>query len=131
MLSRLICAVSLAAMAAVPAIALPECPTRDGAEILDLLDQAPTCRESLALFEACAYGAGGDVGLSEVVIRKCEGDFLTGLSKSQRQVYDRQQKRCARKHQNQSGSMYRSFEAFCSANLAQDYSWRFAKGPKP
>jgi hypothetical protein len=130
MFSRWVSAVSLLALATAPAAAAPECPTREGDKILELLDQAPTCGRSLALFQACSYGAGGDVGLSEVVIRKCEGDFLTRLGKSQRQAYDRQQKRCARKYQNQSGSMYRSFEAFCSANVAKDYSRRFAKGPK-
>jgi hypothetical protein len=130
MFSRFICAVSLVAMVAAPAAATQECPTRDGAEILDLLEQAPTCEKSLALFQACSYGAGGDVGLSAVVIRKCEGGFLTKLGKSQRQAYDRQQKRCVRKYQDQSGTMYRSFEAFCSAKLAKDYSQRFAKGSK-
>ena len=73
MFSRLVSAVSLLAMATVPAAAAPDCPTREGDKILDLLDQAPTCERSLALFQACSYGAGGDVELSEVVIRKCEG----------------------------------------------------------
>jgi hypothetical protein len=68
--------------------------------------------------------------LSEVVIRKCEGDFVTKLSTSQRQSYERQQKRCSRKCQNASGTMYRSFEAFCGANLAKDYARRFAHSPK-
>jgi hypothetical protein len=122
-------AISLAALATAPAAA-QDCPTRDGGKILELLDQTPTCAESRALFEACSYGASADVGLGEVVIRKCEGDFLTKLSKSQRQAYDQKQKRCARKYQSQSGTMYRSFEAFCSVNLARDYSRRFAKGPK-
>jgi len=131
MFSRLLCAVLLAAMAIAPvAAATRDCPTLDGAQILDLLEQSPTCEKSLALFQVCSYGASGDVGLSEVVIRKCEGDFLIKLSKSRRQAYDRQQKRCARKYQNQSGTMYRSFEAFCRANLARDYSRRFAKGLK-
>jgi hypothetical protein len=111
---------------AIPAIA--ECPTPDGEKILELLDRAPTCSKALSLFEACSYGASGDVGLSEVVVKKCEGDFLTRLSASQRQTYYRKQKWCARKYQKESGTMYRSFEAFCSANLAKIYSQRFRKG---
>jgi hypothetical protein len=131
MLRCLLCAISLVAIATGPSIAATkDCPTLDGDKILELMDRAPTCAESRTLFEACSHGASGDVGLSEVVIRKCEGDFLTKLSKSQRQAYDQQQKRCTRKYQNQSGTMYRSFEAFCSANLARDYSRRFAKGSK-
>jgi hypothetical protein len=131
MLSKLLYAVSIVAMTIAPAAAATlDCPTRDRDNILDLLDQAPTCEKSSALFQVCSYGAGGDVALSQVVIRKCEGDFLTKLSKSQRQSYDRQQKRCSLKYRNESGTMYRSFEAFCSANLARDYARRFAKGPK-
>jgi hypothetical protein len=128
---RLLCAISFVAIAIAPAAAATkDCPTLDGDKILERLDQAPTCADSRALFEACSYGASGDVGLSEVVVRKCEGDFLTKLSKSQRHAYDQQHKRCSRKYQNQSGTMYRSFEAFCSANLARDYARRFAKGSK-
>jgi hypothetical protein len=131
MLSKLLCAVSIVAMTIAPAAAATlDCPSHDRDNILDLLDQAPTCEQSLALFQACSYGAGGDVALSEIVIRKCEGDFLTKLNKSQRQSYDRQQKQCSLKYRNGSGTMYRSFEAFCSANLAKDYARRFAKGSK-
>jgi hypothetical protein len=132
MFRRLFCIASLVAVATAPAAAATkDCPTLAGDEILERLKQAPTCENSLALFQVCSYGASGDVGLSEVVIRKCEGDFLAKLNKSQRQAYDQQQKRCARKYQNQSGTMYRSFEAFCSAILAKNYSRRFAKGSKP
>ena len=85
---RLLCAISFVAIATGPSIAATkDCPTLDGDKILELMDRAPTCAESRALFEACSHGASGDVGLSEVVIRKCEGDFLTKLSKSQRQAY--------------------------------------------
>jgi hypothetical protein len=126
---RLLSAIAVLAAVAAPAVAAEECPS-DLDERIGLLEQAPTCARSLALFERCSYGASGDVALSQPVIKKCEGDFLTKLSTSQRQAYDRQQKRCARKYQDQSGTMYRSFEAFCSANLAKDYARRLAKGPK-
>jgi hypothetical protein len=114
-----------------PAIAGDEeCPTLDGEKIRELLVRSPTCDRSLALFKSCAFGAGGDIDLSDVVIKKCEGDFLSKLSASQRRTYYRKQKRCASKYQNQSGTMYRSFEAFCSANLAQTYARRFTKRVK-
>jgi hypothetical protein len=132
MFSRILAPISLvAATTLTAAAATRDCPTLDGDKILELLDQAPTCERSLALFEVCSYGASGDVRLSAVVIRKCEADFLTRLSKPQRQAYDHRRQQCERKYQNQSGTMYRSFEAFCSAKLARDYAQRFAKGPKP
>lgn len=128
MVSRFTWAVSLLITVSAPAIAdTDQCPVLDGKERLELLAHAPTCDKSLALFQACSYGAGGDVGLSEVVVKKCERDFLTRLSAWQRRIYDRKQRRCARKYQNESGTMYRSFEAFCSANLAQAYAHRFTK----
>jgi len=131
MFSRLVSALSLFVAASTGAAAGAECPTLDGGKRLELLEQAPTCAKSLALFQACSYGASGDVGLSEVVIKKCEGDFLTRLSVAQRRTYDREQQRCARKYRKESGTMYRSFEAFCAANLARTYAHRFSKGGNP
>src|SRR6516225_8676124 len=89
----------LVAMIALAIPAIAECPTHDGEAILELLDRAPTCSDSLSLFEACSYGASADVGLSEVVVKKCERDFLTRLSASQQQTYHRKQSLCARKYQ--------------------------------
>ena len=126
---RLLSAIALVAAVTAPVAAEEECPS-GFEERIALLEHAPTCAKSRAEFARCSYVASGDVGLSEVVIKKCEGDFLTKLSKSQRQAYDRQQQHCDRKYANQSGTMYRAFAAFCRADLAKDYSRRFAKGPK-
>jgi hypothetical protein len=101
------------------------CPTRELKALEDLLRQAPSCQSAFALFEICEFGASGDVSLGAAVTEKCEGDFLSKLSTAQRRDYDRKQKRCARKYQNKAGTMYRSFEAFCGASLARDYSAKF------
>lgn len=134
MLGRLAAIVSLAVASGVlagAAAAAADCQTLDGEKRLELLDQAPTCDKSMALFEACAYGASGDVGLGEVVIKKCEGDFLAKLNASQRRTYDREQQRCARKYEKKDGSIYRSFAAMCAANLAKAYAHRSSKDAKP
>lgn len=94
---------------------------------MNLIRQAPSCRRAVALFELCEFGVGGDVGLGAAVTEKCEGDFLGELSAAQKRAYDRAQKRCARKYQNEEGTMYRSFEAFCGAYVARDYSAKFLK----
>ena len=128
---RFLCAAVLFAIGVAPAAAATvDCPTLHHDDILELLRQAPTCEKSLVLFEACSHGTSGDVELSKVVIRKCESNFLIKLSKSQRQAYDQQQKRCSRKYQNEDGTLYRSFEAFCSAVLARDYTRRYVRAPK-
>jgi hypothetical protein len=104
-----------------------QCPTRDSDGIVDLIRQAPSCARGVALFEICQFGSSGDVGLGAAVTAKCEGDFLQKLSAVQKADYERRQKQCARKYQQQAGSMYRSFEAFCAAYVARDYSARFLK----
>jgi hypothetical protein len=121
----------LIAMSAFAAAATAaECPTLDGEKRLELLDRAPTCDGSMAIFEACSFGATADIGLSEVLNKKCEGAFLAKLNRSQRRKYDREQQRCTRKYQEE-GSMYRLFEAFCAANLAKTYAHRLSRSAKP
>ena len=59
-----------------------ECPVAEHS--LDAIEasiaKAASCRESMEIFQACAYGASGDVPLGGAVIGKCEGDFLTKLN---------------------------------------------------
>ena len=107
-----------------------DCPTLEYEKIEKLLAAAPSCDQSMASFNDCAFGASGDVGLGAIVIKKCEGDFLTKLSKAQRRVYDRKLKACTKKYANKSGTMYRSAEAFCAAKVAQAYAARAARANK-
>src|SRR5262249_24311356 len=127
--SRTILAVVAVAMSATISEAndskAEQCPTRELDSIADLIHQAPSCQRALRLFEICAFGASGDVALGTAVTEKCEGDFLNKLTVSQKQTYERRQKRCATKYQNKAGTMYRSFEAFCGAYVARNYSDRF------
>ncbi len=101
-----------------------DCPTSGYEEIEKLLADAPSCNRSMALFEACSFGASGDVGLGEVVTKKCEGVFLSTLSKSERRTYDRKIEACWHKYAKKEGTMYRSAAAFCAAGVAQDYARR-------
>ena len=113
------------------ALAVTEnCPTLDHKAIEKLLAEAPSCDRSMALFKACEYGASGDVGFGEIVIKKCEGDFLTKLTKAQRRAYDHKITACWNKYAKESGTMYRSFEAFCAAGVAQIYARRAIKAKK-
>lgn len=93
----------------------------------DLIRKAPSCDAAMEQFEACAYGASGDTGLGQIVREKCEADFLRRLGKPERAAYAAAINRCNRKYRNESGTMYRSFEAFCRAEVAQKYSRRAKK----
>jgi hypothetical protein len=91
-------------------------------DIIVVLNEAPSCDRAMKVFEACEFGASGDVELGAIVEKKCERDFLARLKDPQRHVYQREMRVCDRKYRNQSGSMYVSFTAFCRAIVAQRYS---------
>lgn len=129
------CIRPLLALTAALALCAPafakDCPVEDSS--LDAREQAirkaPSCKEALEVMQSCAYGASGDVTLSSAVVEVCEAGFLGRLSKAQRRSYDREMRRCDAKYRHESGTMYRSFEAFCRAELAVRYQTRMAKAP--
>jgi hypothetical protein len=126
MLCRTVLAVSAMVLLAAPVLA-KDCPVQDfGWEAREeAIRKAPTCKQAMEIMEACAYGAGGDTGLSAAVRERCEPEFLPKLSKAQKRAYDREQKRCDRKYARQSGTMYRSFTAFCQAQSAVAHAAKF------
>jgi hypothetical protein len=91
-------------------------------ETIDAINATPGCDRAMKLFEACQYGTSGDIHLGAAVEKKCEGDFLSRFKAPQQQAYQREMLACDRKYQNESGTMYRSFTAFCRAEVAQRYS---------
>lgn len=101
-------------------------------DIVVALNAAPSCDRAMKLFEACAYGASGDVQFGEAVEKKCEADFIGQLGPPQKLSYQRELRICDQKYRNKSGTMYISATAFCRAEVAQRYSQRALKaaGPK-
>lgn len=114
--------------------AAEECPAKSTSmeDIVAVLNAAPSCDRAMKLFEACAYGASGDVQFGEAVEKKCEADFGGQLKPPQKLSYQRALGACDRKYRNKSGTMYISATAFCRAEVAQRYSQRALKaaGPK-
>ena len=110
-----------------------ECPAKSTQfdDIVVALNEAPSCDRAMKIFEACEFGASGDVGLGAVVEKKCEGDFLARLKDPQKHLYQREMRVCDRKYRNESGTMYLSFTAFCRAEVAQRYSRRALKAAQP
>jgi hypothetical protein len=110
------------------------CPAKSTSmdDIIASLEQTTSCDAAMKVFEACAYGASGDVQFGEVVEKKCEADFLDKANASKKQAYKRELGVCDRKYRNQSGTMYISFTAFCRAEVAQRYQreMRRAAGAK-
>jgi hypothetical protein len=110
----------LGAAPAFAAVCLDKSMTSD--EIVDTIKAGPGCERAMKVFEACEFGASGDVDLGAAVEKKCEGDFLAGLKPPQKAAYQREMRACDRKYRNQSGTMYLSFTAFCRAEVAQRHS---------
>ena len=131
MLCRTVLAVSAMLLLATPLCA-KDCPVQEfGLEAReDAIRKASTCRRALEIMDACSYGASGDTGLGAAVRERCEPEFLPKLSKAQKRAYDREQRRCDRKYARQSGTMYRSFTAFCQAQSAVAHAAKFGATAK-
>jgi hypothetical protein len=108
-----------------------ECPVAGGPFDLDKVEAAlrgaPTCGESSKVFGLCGMGGGSDVAMGGIVTERCEAEFLSRLDQRRRRAYRREQERCSRKYRNESGSMYRSAEAYCVSELAARYARKFGK----
>jgi hypothetical protein len=111
---------SLDGASALAAVCLNKSMTSD--EIVDVINASRGCERAMKVFEACAYTASGDVQLGAAVEKKCEADFLAHLRLPEKRAYQGKMRVCDRKYQNESGTMYRSFTAFCRAQVAQRYS---------
>jgi hypothetical protein len=109
-----LCAPSLAGAADL------ECPVGSLAfdQIEKAVQDAPSCDASLAIFRRCGAGASSDVALGGIVTGKCEAAFDGKLSAAQNRAYSRAKTVCGTKYEEEDGTMYRSFEAFCYAQAA-------------
>jgi len=93
-------------------------------ETVDAITATHGCERAMKVFTDCAYTASGDVQLGAAVEKKCERDFLGRLGAAEKRAYQHEMDVCDHKYENESGTMYRSFTAFCRAEVAQRYSRR-------
>ena len=110
-------------LAICPALA-EDCPAKSTQmdDVIEAIKASAGCDAAMKVFEACAYGASGDVQFGTAVEKKCEADFLSRLTASQKQAYQRKMRVCDRKYRNRSGTMYLSSTAFCRAEVAQKFA---------
>ena len=126
------CLAAILSLAAASARA-EDCPakTRMMDDIIAALNEAPSCNRAMKIFEACEFGTSGDIRFGAVVEKKCERDFLAGLKGPQKLLYRGEMRVCDRKYRNEEGTMYRSFTAYCRADVARRYSRRALKAAGP
>jgi hypothetical protein len=119
---------SIAGAPAFAAVCMDKSMTQD--EIIAAINASGGCDQAMKIFEDCEYGASGDVLLGAAVEKKCEADFMPRLTAAKKKAYQREVGVCDRKCANQDGTMYRSFTAFCRAEIAQRYSRLQRKAPR-
>ena len=124
----LIC-IFLLAFTLEPALAM-DCPVSGYDQVEARVTEAPSCDASMQLLMACQLGSSGDVGLSLIVIKKCEGDFLASLSARVRRGYERKVGACDKRFAKESGTLFQSIRAICAAEVAHAYAVRAAKAKK-
>ena len=100
-------------------------------EVVDVIKAAPGCGGAMKIFTDCSLGTSGDIRMGEAVEKKCEGDFLGMLKPQQKRTYGDKLNFCNWKYRNESGTMYRSFSAFCRAEISQKYSQEALKAASP
>lgn len=105
------------------------CPAKSSQmdDVVAALNDARGCDRAMQVFDACAFGASGDVRLGAVVEKKCETDFVNSLKAPQNRIYQRELSACDRKYEHRSGTLYLSFAAFCRAEVAQHYAHQAQK----
>jgi hypothetical protein len=105
------------------------CPAKSSSmdDIIAAVNAAPGCDRAMKVFEACQTGASADVQFGDAVEKKCESDFLAQLKPSQTRAYQQEMQACDNRHRNQAGTMSLSFNAFCRARVARDYSQQALK----
>ena len=126
MFVRIILAWKAILLATLP-VAAEDCQSLRYEEREAVIRKAPTCDKAMVAFGDCAFGASGDTGLGQIVTEKCQGDFLQKLGTGQKYSYERGIKRCNDKYAKMQGTMYVAMAAYCRAQLAQTYSYKYSK----
>jgi len=126
MARRLLVALATLAALARPVLAA-ECPVAGADATFEAIEQTASCAKAAEIYGLCTWGSSMDIQFADAAIRKCEADFLAKLTPPQRRSYDRAKTRCGRKYARESGTLYRSFEAACSVDLAKTYWARMAR----
>ena len=122
---RFALAAALVAFAASAAPADEACFGSDAEALSTALQKAGSCRAAFAKFSECSWGSSADLAFGDIVVKVCEGEFLAKLTATGKANYADEAALCDYEHARQDGTMYRSMEALCRAEVAQ----RFAETP--
>ena len=105
-----------------------ECPVKDfdGEKILNAVIASQTCEEASNVAKNCAFGSSFDVATTSEAILICERDFDV-YSAPLAGAYNTLVAACGTKYENEQGTMYRAFAAFCALSVAEFFSETYPK----
>ena len=129
-LSGTLALVALAAVFAVgtdSALAGGTCPSHAPEARLAAIKAAGTCQKALQIDQHCSIGALGDLSPGAAVVRKCEKDFKSRLSKRLRARYESARNVCIEKYSKQRGSGARSVTIHCLEEVAAKFSAKYGR----
>lgn len=124
LLAAVAAAAAAGTLAGTSAVAQRACPhaESDRDRITRTLQSAPSCQRAYDTMNACRSNTSGDVELAEIVIARCEGSFLAGLTAAARKSYEAERNACRQRYATRQGTMYVSFTVTCEAGVAARYA---------
>lgn len=100
----------------------------DLAAVKQVIRRTHGCEAAMRIFNRCGVGTSADLHTGDLATRKCEAAFAGRLSQAQKRSYSRARHICTTKYANESGTMYRSFEAYCFAKAAHRMARQATRG---
>ncbi len=92
-----------------------KCPSSQP-EVVKAIDSQKTCYEASQIATSCAYGSTLDLGIIEAASRVCTQN-IESWPLFHKWIQTNLKKSCLNKYKKESGTMYRSAEAFCQLEV--------------
>lgn len=87
-------------------------------EVMTKIEEQTECYFAAKIARECAWGSSIDVQFVAAASEKCVG-FESKLSRSDKKIYKKLLNKCAKKYENEEGTMYRSMSAFCTLSVIE------------
>ncbi|PIP95599.1 MAG: hypothetical protein COW00_00465 [Bdellovibrio sp. CG12_big_fil_rev_8_21_14_0_65_39_13] len=94
-----------------------ECPS-SAEEVQTQIEQQTECYFAAQIARECAWGSSIDVQFVAAAAEKCM-DFQPKMNRSDKRMYKSLMNKCAKKYENEEGTLYRSMHAHCTLNVME------------
>lgn len=88
----------------------------DADKISEAIDGAGSCYTAAGIAEACAFGSSLDVSFVASATAICERGFAA-MTAAHKAAYETLLGKCGAKYENESGTLYRSMNAYCNLEV--------------